>query len=642
MKWLMCLPAAAAIVLAGEAQPIREVKLLGAPQSFPLETKTGEPLDEAKVERDVKALWEARRPADVRVEESTDDGAPVVVFRVEGRHTVMLNKIQVDPPTPGIQPGVAPGQEIDPEVPQRIAIQLHKDLERSGFRKATVDAWLAPAGPRKADLRIHIDKGQAVDVGVVTFTGDLGMRERELRSALRSTRPRTVVPRIPGVWSGLHLLPGYNDDTVPADIANLQSFYYKRGYLAASITAEPVDLSGTKAHVTFDVAAGPRYAIHEMTLVSAGGEQQIRVGRDDTPEAACRELFAERRKAEHTGILDFTAGMEIHDVPEPDNDARRWANLRITMERGRPYETGRITFHGNHRFSESALRASLLVDEGDPLDEMRLRKSMARLNATGFFEPLTEHDVVVNTPPGSSYADVTIWLKEKKAHNWAFSGPVGPMSVAGPLEFSLGSRLPAWGQGLLDLSTYTVSARLLFFAKPIGSLIPFLPNKRFVPLLTISRPLLPGQRFLSGGDVCSAAWLARNADKLWRLASSGSDPGCISERSGADAITRGHDGEWGASGDDVVRSGQNEGGLAATGEWHVIQCGVVVSAVLGPTDWSSNFGREADGPVTFSIQFEVSGLHQNGRVIWLGTLGRARSVCGLAWSVVHAQFLHLI
>jgi hypothetical protein len=38
----------------------------------------------------------------------------------------------------------------------------------------------------------------------------------------------------------------------------------------------------------------------------------------------------------------------------------------------------------------------------------------------------------------------------------------------------------------------------MFFAKPIGSLIPFLPNRRFVPLVTLSRPLLPGQRFLSG------------------------------------------------------------------------------------------------------------------------------------------------
>lgn len=498
MKWLACVLAGQMILLGGETQPIREVKLLGAPQSFPLETRAGEPLDPAKVERDVKALWQARRPADVRVEETTDSGAPQVVFRVEPQHTVVINKIQVDPPTPGIQPGVQPGQEVDTDAPQRIATELRKQLVRSGFRDAAVDARLVPTSARKADLRIHIEKGTAVDVGSVTFTGDLGVRASDLRQALRSTKPRTILPRIPGVWNGWRLLPGYNEDSVPADIANLQSFYYKRGYLSASITSEPVDISGPKAHVTFDVAAGPRYAIRAMTLRSGAGEQQIRLRRDSAPEDACRALFTERRKAERTGVLDFTASMEVREVPGPAGDQRRWVDLLVTTERGPAYETGRITFRGNRRFSESVLRGSLLVDEGAPLDETLLRKSIARLNSTGFFEPLGERDVVVNTPPGATHADVTIWVKEKKAHNWSFSGPVGPMSIAGPLEFSLGSRLPSWGQGLLDLSTYTISLRLMLFAKPIGTLIPFLPNKRFIPLFTISRPLLPGQTFLSG------------------------------------------------------------------------------------------------------------------------------------------------
>jgi len=192
------------------------------------------------------------------------------------------------------------------------------------------------------------------------------------------------------------------------------------------------------------------------------------------------------------GVLDFRAKIEV------ERAAGNRAGLTATIERGPAYETGRVTFRGNHKFGDSLLRRALLVGEGAPFDEMRLRQSLARLNAMGFFEPLAERDVVVYTPPDSKAADVTIWLKERKARSWSFSGPIGPMSLAGPLEFSLGSRLPAWGQGLLDLSTYALSAKLMFFAKPIGSLIPFLPNRRFVPLVTLSRPLLPGQRFLSG------------------------------------------------------------------------------------------------------------------------------------------------
>jgi hypothetical protein len=488
MKRLLMLAVAGVFSLtADEGQRVvSEVVIEGAPAGFPLETRAGETLDAAKVQRDVKTLWQSRQPGDVRVEEVSEGDQVRVVFRVEPRHTLLLRKVEIDPPTPGINAGIQPGEEIDERRAQAIAAALRVQLEQSGHLKAAVDAHLADAGPGRADLLIHIDKGQAVDVGAVSFTGDLGVREKELRKALRATGSRTMLPRIPGVWNGWRLLRPYQADSAPADVANLQSFYYKHGFFDAAVNVDSVDFNGSKARVQFWVESGPRYQVREFTLFGADGPRQI------PPGNACRELLAERRRGERDGILDFSARIEVHKV------ADQRADLRATIERGPAYETGRITFRGNHKFGDTLLRRALQVEEGAPLDEMRLRRSLARLNAMGFFEPLAERDVVVNTPPGSKVADLTIWLRERKARNWLFSGPVGPMSVAGPLEFSLGSRLPAWGQGLLELSTYTLSAKLMFFAKPIGNLIPFLPNRRFVPLLTLSRPLLPGQRFLSG------------------------------------------------------------------------------------------------------------------------------------------------
>jgi hypothetical protein len=230
------------------------------------------------------------------------------------------------------------------------------------------------------------------------------------------------------------------------------------------------------------------------------GDRQIPAGPGGTfpAEEICRSLFQERRQAERAGVLDFSARMEVREAGP--GSPERWADVSTSITRGREYQTGLITFRGNKSFHDLTLRRSILLQEGAPLDETVLRHSLARLNETGFFEPLTEHDVVVNTPPDSDRANVTIWLKEKKMRSWAFSGPVGPMSVAGPLEFSLGSRLPPWGRGILELSTYTVSLKLMLFAKPIGTLIPFLPNKRFIPLVAIGRPMLPGQPFLSGGQ----------------------------------------------------------------------------------------------------------------------------------------------
>ena len=394
-----------------------------------------------------------------------------------GEHlaAVRVRKIRVDPPTPGIRIEIEPGATLNEQEAQHIAAGIVQQLQSSGYPDAKAGARLIPAGPGKADLAIHIERGQAVDVANVTVSGDLGMKPSEVRQALRATRAKTMFPGIPGVWKGWHLLPGYNPEIVQSDRDNLQSLYYRRGFFDADVRVASVDISGGKARVTYAVQEGPQY--------------DARAG-----DAVCRELFDERRTAERTGALEFSARLGIRGGAPS-------AGMTAEVTAGPAYRTGRIEFRGNHRFRDASLRRLLLLEEGMPLDQTLLRESLGRINRTGWFEPLTERNVVVNTPPGSDRADVFIRLKEKKTRHWSLSGPVGPMSLEGSLRFAIGSRLPPWGQGLLELSTYTLSLNLMLFPKPIGALVPFLPNRRFIQIVTIDRPLLSGQPLVSGFSI---------------------------------------------------------------------------------------------------------------------------------------------
>jgi len=467
---LLALWAGSTLAAEMETRMISGVRVLGASSSIELESRAGEPLDATKIRHDVNTLWHASRAADVTAETVADGDAVQLVFRVRARRSFAVRRVQVEPLTPGINLGVASGAEIDSQAAQQVAASVRKQLESTGYPDATVSSRLLPAGSGKVDLNIHVDKGQAVDIQAVTFSGNLGMRTSDLRRALRATKSKTILPPVPGIWKGWHLRPGYDQHAVESDASNLRSFYYQRGYFDAEVRVASVRVDQGKAWIGYAIDSGPHSEF--------------------SARAACREFFRERRDAERTGVLDFSARIE-----------RRDASIRKSAERGRAYRINRIEFRGNHTFSGDILRRSFLLAEGDPLDQTLLRKSLARLNRTGLFETLTPASVVVNTPPGADSADLTVWVKEKKMHNWLLSGPVGPMSVAGPLEFAIGSRLPAWGQGVFELATYTVSARLMLFAKPLSDLIPFLPHKRFLPLLTVQRPILPGQPFLSGGTI---------------------------------------------------------------------------------------------------------------------------------------------
>ncbi|HUI80908.1 MAG TPA: POTRA domain-containing protein [Bryobacteraceae bacterium] len=432
---------------ASAADIISQVRVLGAPSSIELESRAGEPLDSTKLDHDVKTLWRSGQVADVTVQTVADGEALQLLFRVRARRFFELRKVEIEPPTPGINPGIAPGGDIDSQEAQQAAARIRKQLDGSGFPNVTVTSRLVLIGAGKVDWKIHVDKGHAVDIGAVTFSGHPGVPASRLKHALGIKRR------------------GYSPDAVVSGAANLRSFYFHHGYLAADVLPASLRIENGKAAIDYVIDSGPHSEF--------------------AAQAACREFAEERRDAERSGVLDFHARVEAD-------------GLKTSAKQGRAYRVHRIQFRGNHSFGDITLRRAFLLAEGDPLDETKLRKSLARLNRSGLFEPLTPSSVVLNTPPGTDVTDVTVWLKEKKLHNWLLSGPVGPMSLAGPLQFAIGTRLPTWGQGIFELSTYILSANLMLFAKPVSELIPFLPHKRFLPLLTLQRPLLSGQPVFSG------------------------------------------------------------------------------------------------------------------------------------------------
>jgi outer membrane protein assembly factor BamA len=486
------------------SKTVSSVEIVGGQVAIALQTKAGETLDPAKLSADVKSLWRSGRFSDIRAETEEDGGAVRVVFRVRNEKTLRLRKVEVKPPTPGIELQLKPDSEITALEAHEVGVGVRKRLESVGYPFAKVDAKLLPVGSGRADLQVLIDQGRRVEVAGVTLTGHLGAPGEDARKALKWTGGTTIVPPIPGIWNGWRLQSNYTESGVEYDLSNLQSFYYTRGYFDASVKADPVDISAAKTSLSYNIQAGPRYAIRSLNLFSVDGFRQISPGPTDGFPArdVCNSLIHERRKAERDGVLDFTAKIEVHDVPDADlfggSQGRRWADLTLTTQRGQSYRIGHIDFRGNRSFSDKTVRRAFVLDEGDLLDEERLRKSLTRINNTGLFQPLSERNVAVNTPPGSDLADILVDLHERKIRRWNLAGPVGPLSIGGPLTLKIGTRLPPWGWRLIELSTYSVSMNFMLYPKAVALLIPGFPHSGFLAAATISRPLLPGEPFLSG------------------------------------------------------------------------------------------------------------------------------------------------
>ncbi len=205
-----------------------------------------------------------------------------------------------------------------------------------------------------------------------------------------------------------------------------------------------------------------------------------------------------RREAEKRGIVDFNSHMSFRRV-STEESAEPMVDVNAEVEEGRSYTVNRIELQGLKHYKEGTVRKNLLLDEGDILDETVLRKSIARLNESQLFDTIDESQVAINTDDKTGTADVTIPLHERKRGMWNFSGPLGPISLEGPLQAMVATRLPPWGQGLFELSTYYISFNLLGFVRPIASALPLgFPKQGIFPILSLMRPFSPGAGWMSG------------------------------------------------------------------------------------------------------------------------------------------------
>ncbi len=320
---------------------------------------------------------------------------------------------------------------------------------------------------------------QHLRVTNVNFIGDPGIDPDQLRRALRAMRARRIIPRFPGVWAGWRWLPDYSREAVESDLGRLRSLYLSKGYFDAAVRIDSTELHEKDAEITFFVRSGSRYETSEPI-----------------PQV-CSALLAQRRDAEREAILDFAA--TLHLQLATDNSS--FVGLTTTVDRGEPYRIGRIDFTGNRHYSDALVRGNLLIDEGQLLDELLLRKSADRINRAEIFEPVTAQSIGIHTNKNTGIADITVHLKERKRGAWNFSGPVGPASFAGPLAASISSRLPPWGRSLLELSTYTVSFTLIAFSNPLLPVLSILPKGPLIPVLALSRPFTPGEGWMSGFSI---------------------------------------------------------------------------------------------------------------------------------------------
>jgi len=293
----------------------------------------------------------------------------------------------------------------------RAARAIETQLADLGHPRAAVRVRLEEMPGRALRARFQIDDGPRIRVGRVTFAGNRGVSERELRRQMKRVAPTAL-------FAGLRGKTIYTPERLAEDLDRLQRFYRNHGYAEARVGQPQVELGkGAGFAITIPVEEGPFYRLAAVEI--EGATPQTRAALAPALDRLAPGAPYAQERLEH--VREELARLAAQEVPPerpgvellPQFDrAAGTARVTLRVRKADDYIVRRIEFLGDHRFSDRYYRRRIALQEGESFDPRKLERGLERLARSGFVKPATPRDVRVRLDESARAADITIRFEE--------------------------------------------------------------------------------------------------------------------------------------------------------------------------------------------------------------------------------------
>ena len=393
------------------AERYSEGQLAGA-----LGQRAGAPLDLRAIDDGLKRLWTNFR---VRGEVTLVEAEGGVILRLavtelpSDREPRFSGNVKVDEKTLRKWALLENQQELFIHQAERVRQRLLEGYAREGFYFSEVNIVKRGEGDGLPDVIFEIREGPKVRVKGVEIEGNRSMPDERFlyffKSGLSHLAKRKLNPPSPFSWFGTPFV----QETLDADILAMRQVYRDRGWLDAVVELERLEFSGDKRGVVIHVAVdeGQPYtvsalAIETLEVDSAEGpprpatpvfrEEKLRSLCELEPGArfekasldhdrgALRDHFGEQGYLSHPSLppglsWDFLDPRLVFDVEE------KTVAVTYRIVQGRRLKLREILFAGSQHTRDRVLRRELSVFPGEFADLEEINRSLARIQATGYF-----------------------------------------------------------------------------------------------------------------------------------------------------------------------------------------------------------------------------------------------------------------
>jgi outer membrane protein insertion porin family len=350
-------------------------------------SRVGQPLDQNKLEADLKSLMASKwfSKVDYFLEESPKKSGKYtllfvvrempVLTKVEfrGRKNVRLKEIEDTTE-------LKVGKRADPTRTCLAIGQIQRLYQEKGYDLVSV-TLLEGGNPGDTKIVIEIFEGPKVKVSAINFVGNHFASGATLKTHIGTRKP------IVGLFGR------YSADMLDEDRHKLIDYYQSQGFFEVQVTpvTEWADAPG-KVDLTFVIFEGTRYKVRNVVL-EGNSKLKTEALRKDLELHSGKPFILAVREADKNRMLIKYGEIGCIDaqiVCEPKfTDQPGIVDLVYKIEEHEPYALGELRIVGNGRTKDKVIRREAVMAgllPGEVLDKTRMEIFRRRLMSLGYFQ----------------------------------------------------------------------------------------------------------------------------------------------------------------------------------------------------------------------------------------------------------------
>ena len=264
--------------------------------------------------------------------------------------------------------------------------KILNSLKNLGYYFSEVEIIKTDLENKKIDLTYEIKLGDKAKIKKITFIGDKKFKDRKLRNIIISEEYK--------FWKFISGKKYLNENIIAFDERLLKNFYKNKGYYAVEINSSFAKLyNNDEFELVYNIDAKDKYYFDNLNIkipddFDVSNYEELKIFLKDLKG----EIYSINTVSEILDKIDLISINEQYESVKAtvsENILSNKINLSFNIEETERFMVERINIYGNNVTRENVIRNQLIIDEGDPYNEILAKKSINEIKSLNFFSEVS-------------------------------------------------------------------------------------------------------------------------------------------------------------------------------------------------------------------------------------------------------------